>query len=274
MPRPRKGSDQDLEKTLTRTVCQHVYLQSGRTHAELEEVFSIGGLDGFGHRTGRTFSRYCESDPKKSRAATRETLARLVQKAAQNNWISADVIRHWGLHRVLALNLDHKEVELYFDQRRAERDGLATSLRELRQACANASDALARVRHVAPAQSANGPHSEQIGRLHDLHVVTGINDPANEFYQVRPPASVTEALSWLQVHLDRAVLVMRDGFGADPRQEVDRRLLQAHRPAPQQRSPSRVIASPSCDTADIDQLLAEVEKWCNSGAPVTKSEAK
>lgn len=268
MPRPRKGSDQDLEKALTRTVCQHIYLSSGLAFAELEDLFALGGMDEFGRRTGRTFSRYCESDPSKSRAASRETLARVVKKAAQNGWITDQVIQQWGIQKTLALDIDYKDIESFFAQRRAERDSAAAKLRELREACNKTSSLLSTLRHVIPAQLAAGPHDDKIAALHDFNHSTGVDNPAHEFHHVRAPGSLNEALDWLQVHLDRTVLMMRGGW-LDPIAEVNQRMLVD---TPKPASKPLQIKKLDGDTADIDRLLNEVEKWCKSGAPVTKTE--
>lgn len=265
MSRPRKGSDQDAEKALTRTICQHVHLASGLTFAALDEVFGLGEVGPYGRKTGRTFLRYCESDPAKSRAASRDNLSRIVRKAVAENWLSQSTVQSWGLHRTLAM--DHKMASEFFEERKKERDQATALLRQLRSVTEELMQQLPSLKHVFPAQLVPGPHGDKVTAVYDFKHSTGVDNPAHEFYHVRPPASLYEALDWLQVHLDQTVLMMHGGW-LDPVAEVSRNLPpELPKPA---KKPLTVEKS-DCDMADIDQLLLEVEKWCKSGAPVTEN---
>lgn len=131
MGRPRKDTNINIEKALTRTVCQEVLLASGLSMAQLETVFSLGTEDAFGKKTSKTFSRYCESDPSKSRAAPRDVLQRIVKLSVEKGWIRKEQITAWGVQRVLML--DYERASEIFQRRKLERDELVKTLRELRE---------------------------------------------------------------------------------------------------------------------------------------------
>lgn len=261
MARPRTGSNQALEKALTRTICQHIRLQSGLSFAELDEVFSLGGVNENGRKTGRTFSRYSESDPEKSRAASRDTLSRIVKIAAQKGWITDQVIQQWGANKTLVLDKNHKEVKSFFMERRVERDKVELKIRQLQKVCTEAKTLLSNLQYVIPAQIVDGPHTDKIVMLQDYHYATDINNPKHKFYNVRPPASLQQALDWLEVHLDRSTLMMRGG-GLDPIPQINESLLVQVLKVPKVPNEPLPIDDFQCDVSDIYQLLSEVEKWC------------
>lgn len=254
MGRPRTGVDINVEKAMTRVICQEVFLASGLTMAELETVFGMGTVDSFGKKTSKTFSRYCESDPSKSRAAPRDTLQTIVRKSLDRGWLSKSQIDFWGVQRVLML--DHQHASQVFESRKSERDELVRTLRELRAVAK-------RVYELnSTSQSARAtlfPKCDQVWDVHQ-HVRTlpeftqGDSEDCSisNLPEFVAPVDLNGVLKLLEVCLEQTRVHFQDG--------VKLVLLPDLK---------RLAAKPKSKTdvndfSDIEELIAEIEKAMTS----------
>ena len=214
MGRPKTGSDNKLERLLTRTICQEVYLVSGLKMAELEQVFRIGTKDAWGKPTSKTFSRYCEVDPKKSRSAPRDILQRIVLTSIENGWLTPDQIHSWRLKMLLAISVDDDDelvpehIPTAFAARKKERDALVKSLRELRAAAqkTNALVSSSSSIWLAMTTSAENPLLAKRQELVDL-----LDDVAPGLSECVVPNSIPRTLDLLERLLDQSLVVFRHG---------------------------------------------------------------
>lgn len=213
MGRPKNGTSNELERLLTRTICQEVYLRSELTMAQLEEVFAIGVKDPWGKYTSKTFSRYCESDPKKeSRSAPRDTLKRIVEGSIKEGWLSLEQIRSWNLHDLLAL--DHKYAFAAFEARKKERDALVKSLRELRAAGRKTAALLSSSSSIWVAMSISAEKDSFSLKRQEL--VDLLSDVAPGLLECVAPNSVSRTLDLLEAVLEQSVVVFRRGQESVP----------------------------------------------------------
>lgn len=212
MGRPKTGTDNKLERVLTRTICKEVYLTSGLSMAQLEQVFAFGTKDPWGKFTSKTFSRYCESDPKKeSRSAPRDVLQRIVRTSIERGWLTSDQIRSWNLHDLLAL--DHQSAAAAFVARKKERDALVKSLRDLRAAAQKTAALVSSSSSIwlAMSTSVEDPFLTKRQELVDL-----LADVAPGLSECVAPPSVPQTLDLLERQLEKSLVVFRRGQESVP----------------------------------------------------------
>jgi hypothetical protein len=252
MGRPKNGTSNELERLLTRTICQEVYLRSELTMAQLEEFFEIGVKDPWGKYTSKTFSRYCESDPKKeSRSAPRDTLKRIVEGSVKKGWLSSEQIRGWYLHDLLAL--DHEYAYAVFEKRKKERDALVKSLRELRAAGRKTAALLSTLSSIGVAMSMSAKKDSISLKRQEL--VDLLSDVAPGLLECVAPNSVSRTLDLLEGVLEQAVVVFRRG-------QEDVPVIHAHTLHRLRKVEKVSVTTPSnldAQMADIENLLKMVE---------------
>lgn len=216
MARPQIGVDIEQERALTRFVCQRIYLASGLTYRQIEEGLMIGAIDHAGRRTGRTFSRYCQDDGSKSRAASRDSLAQIVKNSIKKGWVQANFLRSIGgdlLTAAIPLDLLPSDS---FAARKNEVDALVSQVRKLREEAKKTAAILRALQHCKIQEQAdeNDPFwpalYQFIGENH-------LHDPECKNADFCPPVSIIDALDWLEFHLNSANVCMADGFETMPK---------------------------------------------------------
>ena len=255
MGRPRTGVDNNAEKTLTRVICQEVFLASGLTMSELETVFSLGTVDSFGRKTSKTFSRYCESDPSKSRAAPRDTLQKIVRVSIERGWLQQEQVDFWRVNQVLMLN--HQRASQMFESRKLQRDELVSALRKLR-------DAAAKVRELnESAQFTRAtlcPKNEQVWEVHQWlrnrnqfqFVLDGGEDSlVCGLPEHIAPIDLQGVLKLLAVCLEQTQITFGDGVAIVPM--PDQKRLET-------KNPIHKFKVGDNDFSDIDELMKEVQE--------------
>lgn len=252
MGRPKNGTNNELERLLTRTICQEVHLTSGLTMAQLEQVFAFGTKDAWGKHTSKTFSRYCESDPKKeSRSAPRDVLQRIVRTSVEKGWLTLDQIRDWNLHEVLALNQQHAPTA--FVARKKERDELVKSLRDLRAAARKTASLLSSSSSIWVAMSISSEGDAFSSKRQEL--VDLLSDVAPGLLECVAPNSVLRSLYLLEGVLEQSVVVFRRG-------QEDVPVIHPHT-LQRARKVKKVSVTPPANLdaqmADIEDLLKMVE---------------
>ena len=255
MGRPKTGTDNKLERVLTRTICQEVFLASGLTMTQLESFLDIGTTDGWGRKTSKTFSRYIESDPAKSRAAPRDTLQRIVRRSLEKGWLSADQIRGWNLHDLLAL--DHQYASAAFEARKKERDALVKSLRELRAAAQKTAELVSSSSSTWLAMSISSEEDSFSSKRQEL--VDLLTDVSPGLLECVAPHSVPRSLDLLEGLLDQSIVIFRHGRDSVPVIDPDA-LVNVNRTKTAVDSPlSNINDACAAKFSDIDALLELVE---------------
>lgn len=251
MGRPKTGTDNNIEKALTRVICQEIFIVSGLNMAELEVFFGIGTVDAFGKKTCKTFSRYCESDPSKSRAASRDTLQRIVKMSLKRGWLDRAKIYSWGVQNVLAL--DHERATEIFEERKSERDALVKTLRELKEAVKKTID-LNRKGKFARAAKYESPENDDIWQTHCRlrHFLENEHyDPSNDstaLGDVIAPISLNGCLELLDICLEQTEVFFWNGDTARPQPDPKRLVLSSE------------LVADAPDFSDIDALMEQLEK--------------
>ena len=252
MGRPRAGVDINVEKAMTRVICQEVFLASGLTMAQLETVFSIGTVDAFGKKTSKTFSRYCELDPAKSRAAPRDVLQTIIRMALDRGWLTRSKIEAWGVQRVLML--DHHHASEMFERRKSERDELVRTLRELRAVAKKAYELNSISRS---ARATLFPESAQVWNIHEYirnspeFIQEDSEDcPISKLPEFVAPVDLNGVLKLLEVCLEQTRVHFKDGLKLVPAPDLQRLALPVKRKS----------KASHTDFSDIDELLDMIEK--------------
>lgn len=253
MGRPKNGTDNKLERVLTRQICQEVFLASGLKMTQLETLFGIGTADAWGRKTSKTFSRYIESDPSKSRAASRDTLQRIVRMSIEKEWLSIDQIRAWNLHDLLAL--DHQHASTAFESRKIERDALVKSLRDLRAAAVRTKALMSSASSIWVGRSmeVEDPFLTKRQELLDL-----LEDVAPGLSECIAPNSIQKTLDLLERQLDQSIVVFRRGQESVP--VIKPECLATAKPRK-----AKLTAVPihdedlAADLSDLDNFLKSVE---------------
>lgn len=253
MGRPKTGTNNKLERVLTRVICQEVYLASGLPMAELESLFDIGTTDAFGRKTSKTLGRYIESDPAKSRSAPRDVLQRIVRTSIENGWLTSDQICSWNLHDVLAL--DYKSAASAFELRKKERDALVKSLRELRAAAqkTNALVSSSSSIWLAMSTSAEDPLLAKRQELVDF-----LDDVAPGLSECVVPNSIPRTLDLLERLLDQSLVVFRRGRESVPVIDPSTLAIAAATKG-ETVAPNSLTKHTDVDFTDLDDLLKLIE---------------
>lgn len=258
MGRPRTGVDNNTEKALTRVICQEVFLASGLTMAQLETVFGLGTSDDLGKKTSKTFSRYCEADPGKSRAASRDTLQRIVRKSLELGWLSREHIASWKVQRVLML--DHQYASEIFEQRKKESDKLVNCLRECREIVRktyelNSKSQFARVTLAQGDSVVWDIHNWVRDRDEFKCVEVNSEDqPTSSLPEFIAPVDLNGVLKLLDICLEQSSIHFFDGAAVAPAPKLERLvpIISAKKI-----NDDNLSLNPY---ADIDSLLNDLEK--------------
>lgn len=264
MGRPKTGTDNKLERLLTRTICQEVYLSSGLKMAELEEVFLIGAKDAWGKPTSKTFSRYCEEDPKKSRSAPRDILQRIVLTSIKKGWLTRDQIYSWRLEMLLAISVDvddklvPEHIPTAFAARKKERDALVKSLRDLRAAARKTSALLSSSSSIWLAMSISSKEDSFSAKRQEL--VDLLADVAPGLLECVAPHSVPRTLDLLEDLLEQSFVIFRHGRDSVPVIDHDALVNAKNAKAVEVSSLSDINVACGADFSDLDALLELVEK--------------
>lgn len=257
MGRPKNGTSNELERLLTRTICQEVYLTSGLSMAQLEEVFAFGAKDAWGKYTSKTFSRYCESDPKKEiRSAPRDVLQRIVRTSIEKGWLTSAQIRSWNLHDLLAL--DHQSAAAAFVARKKERDALVKSLRDLRAAARKTSALLSSSSSIWLAMSISSKEDSFSAKRQEL--VDLLADVAPGLLECVAPHSVPRTLDLLEDLLEQSFVIFRHGRDSVPVIDHGALVNAKNAKAVEVSSLSDINVACGADFSDLDALLELVEK--------------
>lgn len=260
MGRPKNGTSNELERVLTRTICQEVHLTSGLSMAQLEQVFAVGTKDAWGKYTSKTFSRYCESDPKKEiRSAPRDVLQRIVRTSIEKGWLTSAQIRSWNLHYLLAL--DHQSASAAFVARKKERDALVKSLRDLRAAALKTAALVSSSSSIWLAMSISLEEDSFSAKRQEL--VDLLADVAPGLLECVAPHSVPRTLDLLEDLLEQSFVIFRHGRDSVPVIDPDALVNEKNAKAVEVSSLldiNEINEACGADFSDLDALLELVEK--------------
>jgi hypothetical protein len=240
MARPNNGVEIENERALTRFICQRIYIASGLTYRQIEEELGIGAEDPgtkTKKKTGRTFSRYCQDNESKGRAASRNSLAQMIKNSIRKGWLKPDFLQRLGGNLLKAsIPLDQLPSDS-FVKRKSEIEALAAQLRSLRNECQKTVAILANLKFskVDEQMDDNDPFWPDL-----YHFISEYDLRNAELSNSRfcPPSSLSEALGWLEQHLNSAHVSMIDGHEPLPKPKF--KITSKITPDPQA---ARILAS-------------------------------
>lgn len=214
MSRPKANTSIDIERRITREICQDVKLNSCLNFAELEKKLNLDDIHGT--QNGRNFARYCTDVPEKSRAASRDTLAKIIQKSIEFGWLPKEYLRQKGkrLEAAIPLNTDMTAAAIFKD-RQNELDRFLDHTVNLKHEVAKTISAINRFKHLKVNVN---PVSVRIENGRPRSFWLGLEKFASNQNDLSycPPRNLLEALEWVQLHLTNTGMRFEDGLEPTP----------------------------------------------------------
>lgn len=223
MGRTNKALLLSNERALTRFVCERVYRASRLSFAEIEKALGMGAdsqtvdADGKQKKTGKTFSRYCDKDIAKGRAASRDMLSYILRKSIELQWLKADFHQEdsWrlqGISLIDAIPLNERPSERFknradeYKKILMQMDRLNLEVKKTIEVISNLECSELISQYIENEVGASDYWSDFVDFIYQHQ----LNDVKNPFYKFRPPSSVFEAITLLNFHLSDYHVDMKD----------------------------------------------------------------
>lgn len=212
MARPKANTSIDIERRITREICHDVKLASCLRYAELEKKLNLDDVNGT--HNGRNFARYCTDIPEKGRAASRDTLSKIIQKSIEFGWLPNDYLSKKGkrLEAAIPLNTD-MTVAAIFKDRQNELDRFLDHTINLKHEVTKTIAAINRFKYLKVNVN---PVSARIENGRSKSFWKGLEEFDSKGNTYCPPRNLLEALEWVQLHLTNTGMSFEDGLEPTP----------------------------------------------------------